>query len=85
MPSGLHLPQILQLGTQYHPRSPEILMPPLPLSNSIPGLLGDSCKGKSKVSAEPGRAHWSPGESLSDDLEQISEPSEPGLPRLLRQ
>ena len=43
-------------------------MPTLPLSNSIPGLLGDSCKGKSKVFAEPGRAHWSPGEGLSDDL-----------------
>ena len=60
-------------------------MPPLPLSNSTPGVLGDSCKRKSKVLAEPGRAHWSPREGLSDDLEQISEPSEPGPPHLLRQ
>lgn len=60
-------------------------MPPLPLSNSIPGLLVTHAKEKARSFAEPGRAHWSPGEGLSDDLEQISEASEPGLPRLLRQ
>lgn len=56
MPSGPLLPQILQLGTQGPPRSPWILMLPLPLCNSTPGLLGDSCKGKGKVLAEAGRA-----------------------------
>lgn len=74
MPSGLHLPQTSAWD---------------PVSSKVPRDLDASThsatpfqdffvthakeKAKGLWVAEPGRAHWSPGEGLSDDLEQISE------------